>query len=189
MFELNKGEGSFWKPMFDIWPRDTDILFNWEPEDLEWLQDGTLEGDVNRQYQDFLTSWDKLYRCLSKYPEYFSEESISLYRYRWVYMLTTNRCFGSNWPSICAMIPYAELINHENVDVMYDYLDAKTGQTLTGRRENRKTQDREARLYHLLKQKLFLEDLQEELARMESDLKTKMAGGVPKELTAEEKEE
>jgi hypothetical protein len=34
-----------------------------------------------------------------------------------------------------------------------------------------------------------LEDLQEELARMESDLKTKMAGGVPKELTAGEKEE
>ena len=117
--------------MFDIWPRDTEILFNWEPEDLEWLQDATLEGDCNRQYQDFLTSWDKLYRCLSQYPELFSEESIALYRYRWVYMLTTNRCFGSNWPGICAMIPYAELINHENVDVMYDYLDAETGQTLT----------------------------------------------------------
>jgi hypothetical protein len=29
------------------------------------------------------------------------------------------------------MIPYAELINHENVDVMYDYLDAVTGETLT----------------------------------------------------------
>jgi len=25
------------------------------------------------------------------------------------------------------MIPYAELINHENVDVMYDYLDPVTG--------------------------------------------------------------
>jgi hypothetical protein len=45
------------------------------------------------------------------------------------------------------MIPYAEFINHENVDVMYDYLDPITGVTLTNRRENRNTQDREARLY------------------------------------------
>ena len=138
---------------------------------------------MNRQYQEFLNSWDRLYKCLTGYPEYFSEDSISLYRYRWVYMLTTNRCFGSNWSSICAMIPYAELINHENVDVMYDYLDAQTGKTLTSRRENRKKQDKEARLYHLLKQKLFLEDLQSELSKMESDIKTKMDGGTILEKT------
>ena len=81
------------------------------------------------------------------------------------------------------MIPYAELINHENVDVMYDYLDAQTGKTLTSRRENRKKQDKEARLYHLLKQKLFLEDLQSELSKMESDIKTKMDGGTILEKT------
>jgi hypothetical protein len=74
-------------------------------------------------------------------------------------MLTTNRCFGSNWPGICAMIPYAELINHENVDVMYDYIDPATGLSLTGRRENRAALDKEARLYQAMKEKLFLEDL------------------------------
>ena len=36
-------------------------------------------------------------------------------------MLTTNRCFGSFWHEYCAMIPYAEFINHENVTVEYDY--------------------------------------------------------------------
>jgi hypothetical protein len=60
-------------------------------------------------------------------------------------MLTTNRCFGSNWPGVCAMIPYAELINHENVDVQYDYLDSE-GKTLTCRRENRKKEEKEERL-------------------------------------------
>jgi hypothetical protein len=50
LYELGKGERSFWKPMFDIWPRDTDILMNWDYEDLEWLQDETLHGDVNNQY-------------------------------------------------------------------------------------------------------------------------------------------
>ena len=50
MFELNKGEDSFWKPMFDVWPKDTDILFNWDQSDIDWLQDATLEGDANKQY-------------------------------------------------------------------------------------------------------------------------------------------
>ena len=71
----------------------------------------------------FLNSWNKLYKCLSLYPDFFKEEFISLYKYKWIYILTTNRCFGSNWASVCAMIPFAELINHENVDVQYDYLD------------------------------------------------------------------
>ena len=50
LYELGKGDKSFWKPMFDIWPRDTEILFNWDNEDQEWLQDETLMGDVNEQY-------------------------------------------------------------------------------------------------------------------------------------------
>jgi hypothetical protein len=50
MFELGKGEKSFWKPMFDIWPKDTDILFNWDESDLEWLQDITLVNDVQKHY-------------------------------------------------------------------------------------------------------------------------------------------
>ena len=50
MFELGKGENSFWKPMFDVWPKDTDILFNWDESDLEWLQDTTLVHDVQKHY-------------------------------------------------------------------------------------------------------------------------------------------
>jgi len=62
--------------------------------------------------------WRNLFDVLKKYPEYFpDEEAISFETYKWVYMLTTNRCFGSNWPGVCAMIPYADFINHENVDV------------------------------------------------------------------------
>ena len=47
MYELGKGDKSFWQPMFEVWPRDTDILMNWEFEDLEWLQDPTLEENIN----------------------------------------------------------------------------------------------------------------------------------------------
>lgn len=48
MYELGKKEKSFWYPMFQVWPKDTDILFNWEDEDLEWLQDGTLVKDAHK---------------------------------------------------------------------------------------------------------------------------------------------
>src|SRR6185436_15415259 len=44
LYELGKGERSYWYPMFEVWPRDTDILMNWDCEDLEWLQDPTLES-------------------------------------------------------------------------------------------------------------------------------------------------
>ncbi len=49
-----------------------------------------------------------------------------MYRYKWVYILSANRCFSSNWPSVCQMVPFADQLNHENVDVNYDCLDVKT---------------------------------------------------------------
>ena len=55
-------------------------------------------------------------------------------QYKWVTMLTTNRCFGSTWLGVCAMIPYADLINHENVDVQYDYQNW-SGKSLTSKKE------------------------------------------------------
>ena len=72
---------------------------------------------------------------------------------------------------------------------MYDYLDPITGKTLTQRRENRKTQDREARLYQAMKQKLFIEDLQVELTKMENELRLKIQGKDLAEPTEKDKEE
>ena len=55
------------------------------------------------------------------------------------------------------MIPYAEFINHENVNIQYDYLD-KNGQSIKSN-EEQKQQKREERILAMLKRKLFLEDL------------------------------
>jgi hypothetical protein len=73
LYELGKGEKSFWKPMFDIWPTDTDILINWQVDELQWLQDNDLECKAKSQRLDFLTSWNNLYSCLSQYSDHFSE--------------------------------------------------------------------------------------------------------------------
>lgn len=39
LYELGKGEKSFWKPMFDVWPKpsETDLLMNWGEDDLGYL--------------------------------------------------------------------------------------------------------------------------------------------------------
>jgi hypothetical protein len=73
------------------------------------------------------------------------------------------------------MIPYAELINHENVDVEYDYVD-KEGKTIACMRESREKERKEERLLMLLKRKVFFEDLKVELIKMEQDLKTQIEG-------------
>jgi len=48
-----------------------------------------------------LQQWDTLYKCLRKYPDLFPESAIGLGKFKWVYILTTNRCFGSIWPGVC----------------------------------------------------------------------------------------
>ena len=77
--------------MIKMWPKDTDILMNWDEESLEELQDPTLVVEAEKQYSEFMQSWNKLYKVLSQYPDYFKPESIQLYRYKWVTILTTNR--------------------------------------------------------------------------------------------------
>ena len=102
---------------------------NWEDEDLEWLQDPTLAEDAQRGQDEYMSSWDRLYKCLVKYPGLFKPSTISLSRFKWVYILTTNRCFSSNWPAVCQMVPYADNVNHENVDSDFDCVD-KEGKSL-----------------------------------------------------------
>ena len=67
------------------------------------------------------------------------------------------------------MIPYAEFINHENVNVQYDYID-KEGKSIEYMEEKKK-EGKEEKLMRMLKQKLFLEDLKSDLHKMESEIR------------------
>ena len=37
LFEIQKGEKSQYHQMIKNWPKDADILMNWDDEDLEYL--------------------------------------------------------------------------------------------------------------------------------------------------------
>jgi len=64
-----------------------------------------------------------MYGVLTKYPEHFNEQSIAMPVFTWVYVLLTNRCFASPWYNNSHMVPFADFINHENVDVYYECCD------------------------------------------------------------------
>lgn len=125
LFHLNLGEASRHYEMMSCWPRphETDILMNWTDEDLEWLQDETLAEDAQRGYEEFTTQWNQLYKCLRQYPDILPEKAIGLNKFKYVYMLTTNRCFSSNWEGVSQMVPFADYVNHENVDTGFDSVD------------------------------------------------------------------
>ena len=44
-----------------------------------------------------------------------------------VYILAASRTFSSNWNGVSQMIPFADQLNHENVNCTYDCRDKKSG--------------------------------------------------------------
>lgn len=59
-------------------------------------------------------------------------------KFKYVYIVTTNRAFSSNWPGVSLMVPYADFLNHENVDTSFDCVD-ENGKSLGLKEEDKKT--------------------------------------------------
>jgi len=174
LYQISLGEKSRYFDQIAMWPRDTDILMNWDDEEFEWLQDPTLTNDAERCYDEFLTQWDKLYKVLRKYPEQFAERDIALNKFEWVYVLLTNRCFGSNFLGIYQMAPFADFLNHENVDTGFDCVDEK-GESLYSLKEKDEEEEREAKWRHQEDQNDFITHMKKDLLECEIELRKKMA--------------
>ena len=65
LLQIQKGKDSPFYEMIKTWPKDADILLNWEEEDLEELQDPTLMEESEKQYTELLDSWNRLYEVLN----------------------------------------------------------------------------------------------------------------------------
>jgi len=155
--------------MIKMWPKKTDILMNWDDDDLAWLQDKTLTAEAQKQYDQVMKTWNKLYKCLTKYPDLFKAESIGFTKFKWVYILTMNRCFASNWPSVSQMVPFADQLNHENVNVYYDCHDQVTGESCVSQEERRAREAKELAAKKEERAK-YLENLSTDLAAIADDL-------------------
>ena len=114
-------------------------------------------------------AWVRLHRVLSKHRDLFLPSSISLLRYMWVYILGTNRCFSSNWTDVCQMVPFADNVNHENVDSDFDQID-KEGNSLGIKSDE---MDEEMRLMNMEKAEAY-ETMKRDLIALETKLRNKM---------------
>ena len=151
---------------------------NWDDEDLEWLQDPTLTEDAEKGFDEFMVQWNTLYSCLRNYPDRFQESDIMMNKFKWVYILTTNRCFGSNWPGVCQMVPYADFLNHENIDTNFDCQDEE-GKSIQLPESKQKKMNEEERKHDLIRaendeKREFMRNIKTELLEVEVQLRKKM---------------
>lgn len=145
-YEVLKGEKSFWHPYFQI-INFSDIPMLWKEDEMNELQDAILKKDIIHYRKEFDDEWDLIYTTLSRptYEDYFpgitdpeAKESLKkTFTYSFVSVVT--RCFGWGLPKT-SMIPFADCINHHNVDSTYElihkeyhrYIDLEPSHPLRG---------------------------------------------------------
>lgn len=127
-YERLKGEKSFWHPYFQI-INFSDIPMLWNEDEIDELQDQILKKDIIHYRKEFDDEWELIYNTLSKnaYTDYFpgicdpdkKEELKYVFTHSFVSVVT--RCFGWGLPKT-SMIPFADCINHHNVDSTYELI-------------------------------------------------------------------
>ena len=129
--ERAKGEASFWKPYFDI-INFTDLPMLWNDSELLQFQDAVLIDNIRGYKKDFDLEWELMYDVLftSKSENIIpgicekSKKEQLKKDFTWAFCSAVTRCFG--WGLPCTMmIPFADTINHHNVDSSYDIIKAE----------------------------------------------------------------
>lgn len=112
-----------------------------------------------------MQSWNKLFEVLNKYPDVFKPSSISFNRYKYVYIVSASRTFSSNWDGVSQMVPFADLINHENVNSSYDCRDQKSGEYIQPNEEEKMLQEKEKKKQEDEEKKYF-NDLKDDIIQL-----------------------
>jgi SET domain len=113
--ERSKGVDSFWKPYFDILPKDDEMipLFRWSEDDLVLLQGSpcvtaaaSLKAKLGMEFDD---AEDAIFSCdRARFPEYV----FSLEAWEWAFSVLFSRAIMLQREGCIALVPYADLLNH-----------------------------------------------------------------------------
>ena len=128
MHEQMKGEESFFYPYFQIVNR-SDLPFLWEPNDIKEFQDAVLQSNIEFYRAEFELEWDLFHKTLmeNKYDHIIpgisdaGNKDTLKEKYITAYLTVISRCFGWGLP-FTTLIPFADCINHHNVDSSYDLI-------------------------------------------------------------------
>ena len=120
LYEYQKGEDSFWKPYLDLMPH-VEFFCDWKEDDIFAVQDyGLIFGAM--EYKEELTrEYNAICMVLSKYPDIFTQKSMSRAAFTRFYGQICTRCFGWGLP-FTAMVPMADNYNHSDVTTVQEII-------------------------------------------------------------------
>mmetsp|Transcript_32097 Transcript_32097/g.43819 ORF Transcript_32097/g.43819 Transcript_32097/m.43819 type:complete len:459 (+) Transcript_32097:347-1723(+) len=120
MREMNKKEKSFFYPFLQILPEPSNISV-WMDDQLKMFQDPTLvlRAKNRRQYQKLMYH-RSVVALHHRYPNIFPLEEYTLKAFAFCLNSVQARAFGRRLPW-SAMVPFADCLNHGNVQTKYDY--------------------------------------------------------------------
>ena len=118
MHEMLKGKESFWHPYFSILPQPESII-RWSDAELMELQNGRLVSDARRRPLRMRSAYNALVKFFDGVDGVCSSDyTFELYQFAW--MTIQARAFGRRLP-YTAIVPFADCLNHANVQVKYDF--------------------------------------------------------------------
>ena len=133
------GERSKWAPYWKI-VQLSELPMRWEKSEVEELQDAYLQREVQVFHEEYVKEFDLIFKCFreNKYEEVWpgvTEPDVEKARanlekvFYHCFNLIITRCFGWGLPKT-SLIPFADCINHHNVDSTYEFMCAQLHEPL-----------------------------------------------------------
>lgn len=113
--EREKGEQSFWAPYINVLPSDEELipLFRWTSEDRELLKGSpslaAAESLSNKLQSEFRMTEEQIF---SHHRQIFPEDIYNFANWEWAFAILFSRAISLTSASIVALVPYADLLNH-----------------------------------------------------------------------------
>jgi len=120
MYEVSKGPESFWYPYLRMIPKPESAM-KWSDDELRVLQDIRIMTRIRSRQRSLKSVFDRRIRAFfGCYPEIFPEHVFDFEAFQFAWFSIQARAFGRRLPWT-AMVPFADCLNHSNVQTKYDY--------------------------------------------------------------------
>lgn len=119
IWEKFKGPASKWAAFIKYQPKNPTTIQDWQPNELDDLQDKDLKIDAEQRRKYHVYGWNHWKTILEKFDK-FTPEMLKLEEYTWAFRVIGTRSFGKFIPYI-TLFPIGELLNHDNVETYYIY--------------------------------------------------------------------
>ena len=123
-YEQLKGLKSQWYPYLQVLPKDTNTPTNWTENEINEMQDKRFIEYVFSEKKEILACWDELESVIKNFPNLFPHNIVNIGSFTEFWALSSSRCFCSK-ARLSTFAPYADFVNHENVDSFYSNLYIK----------------------------------------------------------------